>query len=223
MKHSNAREQTDLFSNVPAPPALATLQLHHDELVDLINRLLWEVVQGRARMVYRSRFDSRCCACWLECFATTSPASAASACRWEIAMSDKIKPQHLSRKAILYVRQSSAYQVTHNVESQRLQYAVQERLQDAAWMLDRSGHVHAGCCIQATTRDFARFGQFILDGARVDGASIVADGWKRPRTSRRTSARRAAAMATSGGRWTTARSVRSASMASRSSSTRVAG
>lgn len=46
MKHSNAQEQADLFSNVPAPPALATLQLHHDELVDLVSRLLWEVVQG---------------------------------------------------------------------------------------------------------------------------------------------------------------------------------
>ena len=41
-------------------------------------------------------------------------------------MNDKIKPQHLSRKAILYVRQSSAYQVSHNLESQRLQYAMQE-------------------------------------------------------------------------------------------------
>jgi DNA invertase Pin-like site-specific DNA recombinase len=48
-------------------------------------------------------------------------------------MSDKIKPQHLSRKAILYVRQSSAYQVTHNLESQRLQYAMQERLQQLGW------------------------------------------------------------------------------------------
>lgn len=46
MKHSNAQEQTDLFSNVPAPPALATLQLHHDELVDLISKLLWQVVHG---------------------------------------------------------------------------------------------------------------------------------------------------------------------------------
>ena len=34
-------------------------------------------------------------------------------------MSDKIKPQHVERKAILYIRQSSAYQVTHNLESQR--------------------------------------------------------------------------------------------------------
>jgi len=35
-------------------------------------------------------------------------------------MSDKIRAQHLSRKAVLYVRQSSAYQVTHNLESQKL-------------------------------------------------------------------------------------------------------
>jgi len=43
-------------------------------------------------------------------------------------MSEKIKPHHLERKAILYVRQSSAYQVNNNVESQKLQYAMQERL-----------------------------------------------------------------------------------------------
>ena len=48
-------------------------------------------------------------------------------------MSDKIKPQHLARKAILYVRQSSAYQVHHNLESQRLQYAMQDRLQQLGW------------------------------------------------------------------------------------------
>jgi len=48
-------------------------------------------------------------------------------------MSDKIRPQHLSRKAILYIRQSSAYQVTHNLESQKLQYAMQERLRQLGW------------------------------------------------------------------------------------------
>jgi DNA invertase Pin-like site-specific DNA recombinase len=45
-------------------------------------------------------------------------------------MSEKIQPQHRSRKAILYVRQSSAFQVTHNVESGKLQYAMQGRLRD---------------------------------------------------------------------------------------------
>ena len=48
-------------------------------------------------------------------------------------MSDKIRPQHVARKAILYVRQSSAYQVHHNLESQRLQYAMQDRLQHLGW------------------------------------------------------------------------------------------
>ena len=48
---------------------------------------------------------------------------------------------------------------------------------DASWMIDRTGDEQGGCCVQATTRDYARFGQFILDGARIDGQSIVADGW----------------------------------------------
>jgi DNA invertase Pin-like site-specific DNA recombinase len=48
-------------------------------------------------------------------------------------MSEKLKTQHLSRKAILYVRQSSAYQVSHNLESQKLQYAMQERLMQLGW------------------------------------------------------------------------------------------
>lgn len=45
MKRCNVSEQSDLFSNVTAPPALTSLQEHHEELVDLLGRLLWEVVQ----------------------------------------------------------------------------------------------------------------------------------------------------------------------------------
>jgi hypothetical protein len=48
-------------------------------------------------------------------------------------MSEKIKSQHLARKAILYVRQSSAYQVNHNLESQKLQYAMQQHLEQLGW------------------------------------------------------------------------------------------
>ncbi len=48
-------------------------------------------------------------------------------------MSDKIRAQHLARKAILYVRQSSPYQVTHNQESQKLQYAMEDRLHQLGW------------------------------------------------------------------------------------------
>jgi DNA invertase Pin-like site-specific DNA recombinase len=48
-------------------------------------------------------------------------------------MSEKVKAQHIARKAMLYIRQSSAYQVTHNRESQKLQYAMQDRLRQLGW------------------------------------------------------------------------------------------
>jgi DNA invertase Pin-like site-specific DNA recombinase len=48
-------------------------------------------------------------------------------------MSDKIFPRHLERKAVLYIRQSSPYQVMHNEESRRLQYGMRLRLQQLGW------------------------------------------------------------------------------------------
>ena len=48
-------------------------------------------------------------------------------------MSEKIQQQHLSRKAILYIRQSSPYQVMNNLESQKLQYAMEARLRGLGW------------------------------------------------------------------------------------------
>ena len=47
--------------------------------------------------------------------------------------SDKIRSHHLERKAILYVRQSSAHQVLHNRESSALQYAMRDRLTALGW------------------------------------------------------------------------------------------
>jgi DNA invertase Pin-like site-specific DNA recombinase len=48
-------------------------------------------------------------------------------------ISEKIQPHHLERKAILYVRQSSAHQVLHNRESSALQYAMRDRLIALGW------------------------------------------------------------------------------------------
>jgi DNA invertase Pin-like site-specific DNA recombinase len=45
----------------------------------------------------------------------------------------KVKPGHLSRKAMLYVRQSSPSQVLRNEESRRLQYGMKRRLVDLGW------------------------------------------------------------------------------------------
>jgi CubicO group peptidase (beta-lactamase class C family) len=49
--------------------------------------------------------------------------------------------------------------------------------QDGSWLLGSTGHEISGCCLQASTRDFARFGLFMLGGAKVNGVAILPDGW----------------------------------------------
>lgn len=48
---------------------------------------------------------------------------------------------------------------------------------NATWRLDRTGQELAGCCLQMTLRDFARFGQFVLENGRINGESIVPNDW----------------------------------------------
>jgi DNA invertase Pin-like site-specific DNA recombinase len=45
----------------------------------------------------------------------------------------KITPEHLARSAVVYIRQSTPQQVTHNLESQRRQYALVERGRQLGW------------------------------------------------------------------------------------------
>ena len=47
----------------------------------------------------------------------------------------------------------------------------------ASWLIGEDDVEISGCCIQATTRDFARFGQFILDGGMIDGEAVLPEGW----------------------------------------------
>jgi len=45
------------------------------------------------------------------------------------------------------------------------------------WVLDLSGREIGGCCISSSLTDYARMGQFMMDGAKVDGKSILPEGW----------------------------------------------
>ncbi|WP_430446372.1 serine hydrolase domain-containing protein [Sphingorhabdus contaminans] len=56
--------------------------------------------------------------------------------------------------------------------------------QDGSWLLGSTGHEISGCCIQASTRDYARFGLFMMGGARIKGASILPDDWIVPATTK---------------------------------------
>jgi CubicO group peptidase (beta-lactamase class C family) len=49
--------------------------------------------------------------------------------------------------------------------------------QDAVWMLGSTGHEISGCCISASLRDYARFGQFIMGGGMAGGKAVLPDGW----------------------------------------------
>ena len=48
---------------------------------------------------------------------------------------------------------------------------------DAVWMVDEGGNELGGCCLSMTLRDYARLGQFALDGGRIDGRAVVPGGW----------------------------------------------
>ena len=50
-----------------------------------------------------------------------------------MSTSELITPHHLTRKAIIYIRQSSPHQVLTNQESLRLQYALRERAVTLGW------------------------------------------------------------------------------------------
>ena len=45
------------------------------------------------------------------------------------------------------------------------------------WLQGKTGHEIAGCCIQAATRDYARFGLFVLANGNVGGQQIVPADW----------------------------------------------
>jgi len=47
----------------------------------------------------------------------------------------------------------------------------------ATWLLGKTGHEIAGCCIQAATRDFARMGLFVLANGNAGGRQIVPPDW----------------------------------------------
>jgi hypothetical protein len=48
---------------------------------------------------------------------------------------------------------------------------------EATWLQGKTGHEIAGCCLQAATRDFARFGLFVLANGQANGVQVVPVDW----------------------------------------------
>src|SRR5215210_5396524 len=64
--------------------------------------------------------------------------------------SDLITPQHLRRKAIIYIRQSTPHQVLSNQESLRLQYALHQRALSLGWAPEAVEAIDADLGLTAT-------------------------------------------------------------------------
>ena len=57
--------------------------------------------------------------------------------------------------------------------------------QDGFWITGSTGHEIAGSCISASLRDYARYGQFMLDGGRAGGKKVLPDDWIAQATTKR--------------------------------------
>ena len=53
---------------------------------------------------------------------------------------------------------------------------------DASWLVDRGGYEVAYCCINATLRDWARFGLLLAGYGSLDGRQIIPEAWVRAAT-----------------------------------------
>jgi CubicO group peptidase (beta-lactamase class C family) len=56
----------------------------------------------------------------------------------------------------------------------------------ASWLLSPDGLEISGCCIQASLRDFARYGLYILEDGKINGTASLPEGWLEQATSKQT-------------------------------------
>jgi len=53
---------------------------------------------------------------------------------------------------------------------------------NATWLLDKAGYETGYCCINATLRDFARFGMLLAHHGNLDGKQIIPAEWMQAAT-----------------------------------------
>src|SRR5438128_2728319 len=68
-----------------------------------------------------------------------------------MSTSELVRPQHLQRKALIYIRQSTPHQVLSNQESLRLQYALQQRALELGWRPEDIEIIDADLGLTATS------------------------------------------------------------------------
>lgn len=59
--------------------------------------------------------------------------------------------------------------------------------QDGIWITGTDGRERSGCCMSMTLRDYARFGQFMLEGGKAQGRDLLPANWVQEATGSRIS------------------------------------
>src|SRR6185295_14647180 len=85
----------------------------------------------------------------------------------------KITPQHLDRKALVYLRQSSLKQVRENLESQHLQYALAERARGLGFQKVEVIDSDLGCSAGLGAARRAGFDRVVAEVARGEVGMIL--------------------------------------------------
>jgi DNA invertase Pin-like site-specific DNA recombinase len=67
--------------------------------------------------------------------------------------SDLVTPDHLSRKALIYIRQSSLHQMLNNKESLEMQYGLSQRAMDLGWTDSKIEIIDSDLGITAATAE----------------------------------------------------------------------
>jgi DNA invertase Pin-like site-specific DNA recombinase len=85
----------------------------------------------------------------------------------------KIQPSHLERLAVVYVRQSSPYQVMHNKESAEVQAGLRDRAILWGWPADRVIVITDDQAKSGTTADSRLGFQWLLTEVNLDHVGII--------------------------------------------------
>jgi DNA invertase Pin-like site-specific DNA recombinase len=85
----------------------------------------------------------------------------------------KIRPEHLDRAAIVYVRQSSRQQVLDHSESTRLQYALGERAVVLGWARSQVAVIDEDLGVSAATADSRKGFARLVTEVTMGRAGIV--------------------------------------------------
>jgi DNA invertase Pin-like site-specific DNA recombinase len=96
-----------------------------------------------------------------------------TSCSATFGTTQKIKPHHLDRWAIVYVRQSSPQQVRDNRESRERQYALREFAERLGWPKDRIGVVDDDQGVSAKACSDRPGFQYVLAEVSMDHVGIV--------------------------------------------------